>query len=149
MRNKISQIILGGPLETLAKMHRKRMWHRSKLLNYENTGTKQQFRINILVAIYRILEYSHTKHPSHKHCEGEICKNARQNCKKTHVLKMRPLSRKLAKAAKVRPLSKKRCKVVRTRPAVEKTLRKRLNATPVKKTAKSGVECNPCQGNAT
>ena len=96
------------------------MWHRSKVLNYENTRTKQQFRITILVAIYRIFEYSHTKHPSHQHCEGEICKNARQNSQKTHVLKMRPLSRKLAKAAQVRPLSKKRCKVLRMRPLSRK-----------------------------
>ena len=83
-------------------MHAKRTWRRSKLSNYGNTRTKQQSRIIILVAIYRFLKNAHTKHSSHKHCEGEICKNARQNCQKRHVLKMRSLSRKLAKTAKVR-----------------------------------------------
>ena len=63
-------------------MHRKRIWHRSKLLNYENTRTKQQFRIIILVAIYRILEYSHTKHPSHQHCEAKYAKTLDRITKK-------------------------------------------------------------------
>ena len=38
-----------------------------------------------------------------------------QNSQKTQVLRMRPLSRKLAEGAQTRPLSKKRCKVLRMR----------------------------------
>ena len=67
VRNKISQSVLFGACKTVAKMHAKRTWRRSKLSNYGNTRTKQQSRIIILVAIYRFRDNSHTKHPSHKH----------------------------------------------------------------------------------
>ena len=63
----ISQLVLFGTSKTLAKIDTKRTWHRSKVLNNENTRTKQQSIIIILVAIYRFLENSHTKHSSHKH----------------------------------------------------------------------------------
>ena len=116
-------------------MHTKRTWHRSKLLNYVNTRTKQQSRIIILVAIYRFLENSHTKHPSHKPCEAEICKKLHKIHKKLatdqYAQNATPVEETLQRAQNATP--------------VEETLRKRSNATPVEETPQSAQNAIPVE----
>ena len=105
-------------------MHRKRIWHRSKLLNCQNTRTKQQCRIIILVAIYRFLKNSDTKRPSHKHCEGA-------KYKKLAKIHEEPATDQRAQNAT--PVEETPQCPQNAIP-VEEALRKLLNATPVQET---------------
>ena len=135
MRNKISQTVRFGRSETPVKMHTKRVWNRSKLSNCENTRTKQQSRIIILVAIYRFLKNSHTKRPSHKHCEGEIRKKLEKICEK-------PATDQRAQNAT--PVEETPPRPQNATP-VEETLRKRLNATPVEETHQRAQNAIPVE----
>ena len=86
--------------------------------------TKQQSIIIILIAIYRFLENSHIKRPSHKHCEGEIRK-------KLEKIYGKPATDQRAQNAT--PVEETPLRPQNATP-VEEKLRKRLNATPVEGT---------------
>ena len=105
------------------------------LLNCKNTHTKQQYRIIILVAIYRFLKNSHTKRRSHKHCEGE----KRKKLEKIHE---KPATDQRAQNAT--PVEETPPRPQNATP-VEETLRKRLNATPVEETHQRAQNATPVE----
>ena len=157
-------------------MHATRTWHYRNLDKAVKTRTKSLFIFTLLWSSYRFFENSHAKRPSHKQCEGEICKKVdkiHKNWWKIYVLRMRPLSRKHYNVLRMQPLSwkrdanaqmrslsRKRCKVLRMRPVTRKRhtsaqmrplARKRhrgvQKTVPVDKIALRCAECEHCRVN--
>ena len=107
-------------------MHANRTWHSSHFEKRVKTRTKSLSRIVPLAASYRFLENSHTKRPSHKHREAEMCK------------KLHKIHKKLATD-----------QCAQNATPVEETLRKRSNATPVEETPPRCLEDDFCRRNRT
>ena len=129
-------------------MHTKWTWRRSKLSDYWNTRTKLQSRIISLVPIYRFLDNSHTKHTSHKHWGGEICKNPMKIAKKRRCWECDPCRGNLPRALKRDPCRRNAAKYSECDPCRENAAQA-VKRDPCRENSEKCLECDPSRGNAT
>ena len=104
-----------------------------KLRKYAYKTAIQNYHFGSNLQIPR--EFTHTKRPSHKHCEGEI----RKKLEKIHE---KPATDQRAQNAT--PVEETPPRPQNATP-VEETLRKRLNATPVEETHQRAQNATPVE----
>ena len=119
-------------------MHATRTLHYGNLKKAVKTRAKPLFRFTPLASNYRFLDNLHAKRPSHKQCEGELCKKLdkihKKQAKNHCAQNATPVEETQQRANNATPVEEM-LKSAQNATPVEETPHKRTNATPVEETS--------------